>query len=128
MRFLLDTHTFIWASTLDEKLSQKARELLLDSDNELFLSTVSIWEISIKTSLGKLILTQPVEQIINEQIQINDLQILNIEPAHVLAVASLPWHHRDPFDRLLICQGKVEKLTILGCDRVMDAYGVERIW
>lgn len=128
MRLLLDTHTFIWAATLDERLSSKAETLLLDNDNELFLSTASIWEIAIKTSLGKLILKQPIEQTINEQIQINGLQILNIESAHALAVASLPWHHRDPFDRLLICQSKLEKLTILGRDSVMNAYGADRIW
>ncbi|MBN4073220.1 type II toxin-antitoxin system VapC family toxin [Mariprofundus ferrooxydans] len=128
MKLLLDTHTFIWAATLDEKLSPAARELFLDSDNELFLSTASIWEMAIKSSIGKLILQQPIEQIINEQIQINGLKILNIESAHALAVASLPWHHRDPFDRLLISQSKLERLTILGRDSVMDAYDVERVW
>jgi len=128
MKLLLDTHTFIWAAALDTRLSPKARCLLLDGENELFLSTASIWEIAIKTSIGKLILTLPIEQIINEQIQINGLQILNIESAHALAVASLPWHHRDPFDRLLICQSKLERLTILGRYSVMDAYGVDRIW
>ncbi|MDQ6987873.1 MAG: type II toxin-antitoxin system VapC family toxin [Mariprofundaceae bacterium] len=125
---MLDTHTFIWAATLDERLSSKAKELLLDSDNELFLSTVSIWEMAIKTSLGKLILQQPLEQTINEQIQINGLRVVNIEASHALAAASLPWHHRDPFDRLLICQSELEKLTILGRDHAMDAYGIERLW
>jgi len=128
MRLLLDTHTFIWAATLDERLSAKARTLLLDNDNELFLSTASIWEMAIKTSLGRLILKQPIEQTINEQIQINGLQILDIKSAHALAVASLPWHYRDPFDRLLICQSKLEKLIILGRDSVMDAYGIDRVW
>ncbi|MFQ5345782.1 MAG: type II toxin-antitoxin system VapC family toxin [Mariprofundus sp.] len=128
MRLLLDTHTFIWAATLDDRLSPNARDLLLDSDNELFLSTASIWEMAIKSSIGKLILQQPIEQIINEQIQINGLQILNIESTHALAVASLPWHHCDPFDRLLIGQSKLESMTILGCDGVMDAYGVKRMW
>jgi len=128
MRMLLDTHTFIWAATLDDRLSPKARSLLLDSDNELFLSTASVWEMAIKSSIGKLILNQPIEQTINEQIQVNGLHIINIEPAHALAVASLPWHHRDPFDRLLICQSKLEKLTILGRDSAMDNYDVDRIW
>jgi len=128
MRLLLDTHTFIWAATLDERLSSKARSSLLDSENELFLSTASIWEMAIKSSIGKLILQQPIEQIINEQIQINGLKILNIESAHALAVASLPWLHRDPFDRLLICQSRLEKLIILGRDSAMDAYGVDRMW
>jgi len=128
MRLLLDTHTFIWAATLDERLSSKARDLLLNTDNELFLSTASVWEMTIKASIGKLILKQPIEQTINEQIQINGLCILNIESAHTLAVASLPWHHRDPFDRLLVCQSKLENLTILGCDTTMDAYSASRIW
>jgi len=128
MRLLLDTHTFIWAATLDEQLSSKAKELLLDSENELFISVASIWEMSIKASIGKLILHQPIEQIVNEQVQINGVQILNIELPHALAVAALPWHHRDPFDRLLICQSKLEKLTVLGRDSMMDAYDVERVW
>ena len=83
---------------------------------------------AIKSSIGKLILQQPIEQIINEQIQINGLKILNIESAHALAAASLPWHHRDPFDRLLISQSKLEKLIILGRDSAMDAYEIERVW
>jgi len=128
MRLLLDTHALIWAVTLDDKLSDKAKELILDADNELYLSVASIWEMSIKASLGKLILQQPIEQIINEQVQINGLNILNIEAAHALAVASLPWHHRDPFDRLIITQSKLEKLTLVSCDAAMDAYEVERVW
>jgi len=128
MKFLLDTHTLIWAATLDDQLSVKAKQIILDCNNKLFLSVASIWEMSIKASIGKLILQQPLEQIINEQIQINSIHILNIESAHALGVASLPWHHRDPFDRLLIAQSEIEKLTILGCDTVMDSYGISRIW
>jgi len=128
MRLLLDTHTFIWAATLDEQLSARAKALILDSENELFLSVASIWEMSIKASIGKLILNQPIEQIITEQVQINGVQILNIESVHALAVAALPWHHRDPFDRLLVCQSSLEKLTVLGRDSAMDAYGIERVW
>jgi len=128
MRLLLDTHALIWAATLDDQLSIKAKKMVLDCNNELFLSVASIWEMSIKASVGKLILQQPLEQIINEQIQINGLRIINIESAHALGVASLPWHHRDSFDRLLIAQSKIEKLPILGCDTAMDAYGISRIW
>ncbi len=128
MRLLLDTHTFIWAATLDDRLSETARALLLDCENELYLSTASIWEMAIKTSIGKLILQQPIEQIINEQIHLNGLKILNIESAHALAVASLPWHYRDPFDRLLISQSKLEHMPILGRDRAMDVYDIERRW
>jgi len=125
---LLDTHAFIWSVTEDQQLSSKATELLLDSDNELYLSMASIWEMSIKASIGQLILGEPIEQIINTQIQVNGLKLLNIAASHALGVASLLWHHRDPFDRLLICQSKLEHMPILGCDKVMDAYQIERLW
>ena len=128
MRLLLDTHALIWAATLDERLSEQAKSHILDADNELYLSVASIWEMSIKTGLGKLILQLPIEQIINEQVQINGLNILNIESSHAFAVAALPWHHRDPFDRLIISQCKIEKLTLLSCDTAMDAYDIERLW
>lgn len=128
MRLLLDTHALIWLASQDDKLSDKAKELILDIENELFLSVASIWEMSIKASLGKLILQQPIAQIISEQVQSNGLQLINIETAHALAVASLPWHHRDPFDRLIIAQSQLENLTILGCDTTMDAYEVKRVW
>ncbi len=128
MRLLLDTHALIWMVSLDDKLSEKAKTLILDTDNELFLSVASIWEISIKASLGKLILQQPIEQIINQQVQINGVQLISIEAAHALAVSTLPWHHRDPFDRLIIAQSQLENLTILGCDTAMDVYEIERIW
>jgi len=128
MRLLLDTHTLIWMASKDDKLSEKAKALILDTDNELFLSVASIWEMSIKASLGKLMLQQPIEQIITEQVQTNGLQLINIETAHALAVSTLPWHYRDPFDRLIMAQSQLDNLTILGCDTAMDAYEVERIW
>jgi len=128
MKILLDTHTFIWAATWDERLSETAKTLFLNQNNELYLSTASIWEMAIKTSIGKLMLQQPIEQIINEQVQTNGLQVLNIESAHALGVASLAWHHRDPFDRLLVSQSKLEHMPILGCDSIMDAYGIDRKW
>ena len=128
MRLLLDTHTLIWMASLDDKLSEKAKSLILDTDNELFLSVASIWEMSIKTSLGKLMLQQPIEQIITEQVQTNGLQLINIESIHALKVASLPWHHRDLFDRLIMAQSQLKNLIILGCDTAMDAYDIKRIW
>jgi len=80
---------------------------------------------SIKANLGKLILQQPITQIIYEQVQVNGLQIINIEAAHALAVGSLPRHHHDPFDRLIIVQSQLENLTILGCDSAMNAYDIK---
>jgi len=128
MRLLLDTHTLIWMASQDDKLSEKAKALILDTDNELFLSVASIWEMSIKASLGKLMLQQPIEQIITEQVQTNGLQLINIETTHALAVSTLPWHHRDPFDRLIMAQSQLENLTILGCDTAMDPYDIKRLW
>jgi len=128
MRLLLDTHTLIWMAAQHHKLSDKARDLILDTENELFLSVASIWEMSIKAGLGKLILQQPIAQIIHEQVQMNGLQIMNIEAAHALAVGSLPRHHHDPFDRLIIAQSQLENLTILGCDSAMNAYDIKQIW
>jgi len=128
MRLLLDTHTLIWMAAQHHKLSDKARDLILDTENELFLSVASIWEMSIKAGLGKLILQQPIAQIIHEQVQMNGLQIMNIEAAHALAVGSLPRHHHDPFDRLIIAQSQLENLTILGCDSAMNAYDIKKIW
>ncbi|RMH15412.1 MAG: type II toxin-antitoxin system VapC family toxin [Gammaproteobacteria bacterium] len=128
MRALLDTHTFIWMVAQEEKLSARATEVLQDTNTTLYLSAASIWEMVIKASLGKLVLTQPLATLINTQVQINGLNVLNIQATHALGVASLPWHHRDPFDRLLISQSKVESLAIIGRDTKMDAYGISRIW
>lgn len=128
MRILLDTHTFLWFVSDDPRLSPRARELMQDGDHELLLSIASVWEIAIKVSLGKLPMTVPIETFLPAQLQRNDVQLLPIEMWHALKVAGLPFHHRDPFDRLLISQSIVDELPILGTDTSFDAYGVQRIW
>ena len=115
MKLLLDTHTLIWWTLTPERLSQLVLSLLGDSNNDLILSVVSVWEMQIKLQLGKLTLNMPLPNLIDSQQQTNGLQILSIELVHVLALQTLPNHHRDPFDRLLIAQATVEQPTYSEC-------------
>jgi PIN domain nuclease of toxin-antitoxin system len=128
MKFLLDTHTFIWADLSPEKLSQSCRDLLLDRENILLLSLASVWEMQIKLQLGKLNLRIPLPDLIREQQQVNRIQLLRIELDHIWELARLENHHRDPFDRLLIAQAIVEDISILSDDRLFDRYPVKRLW
>ena len=127
MRLLLDTHTFLWFIDDNQRLSSGAKSLL-ESDNELLLSTASLWEIAIKLSIGKLTLPQPFEPFVRQQLSINAIGILQIETAHLQVISTLPFHHRDPFDRLLIAQARVEDLPIVSAEAVFDAYSTERRW
>jgi PIN domain nuclease of toxin-antitoxin system len=128
MKLLLDTHTFLWFIIGSPKLSEKARALIEDTRNERLLSTASLWEMAIKHSLGKLSLGQPFEVLIPQQLERNSIEILPITVAHLAVVVTLPFHHRDPFDRLLIAQAAVERLSVLTVDPAFDAYAVERLW
>ncbi|MEI2582446.1 type II toxin-antitoxin system VapC family toxin [Scytonema sp. PRP1] len=128
MRLLLDTHTFIWFFTGNTKISNQARALIENQDNEKLLSTASVWEIAIKQSTGKLSFHVPFEVFIKQQLSLNDFNLLNINLDHLAVVATLPFHHRDPFDRLLIAQSIVEKIPVLSVDSAFDAYPIERLW
>lgn len=128
MKILLDTHTFLWLILDHPQLSNKAKKLFLNVENELFLSIASIWEIAIKSSLRKLVLKQPIARFIPEQLQYNNITQLDIHFRHVTTVATLAFHHRDPFDRLLISQALTENLLILSNDIAFDAYAIQRIW
>ena len=128
MKLLLDTQVFLWMVSDAPELSSKARRLAVDSENVLYLSLASVWEMVIKLSLGKLKLAEPIESFITEELPENDIQLLEIGFRHVARVADLPFHHRDPFDRLLISQAQVENLSILSADRVFDRYQVRRLW
>jgi PIN domain nuclease of toxin-antitoxin system len=92
------------------------------------LSLASVWEIQIKSQLGKLQLSLPLSELIETQQQMNDLQLLPVELKHIYALTELSHHHRDPFDRLLIVQSRVEQMPLLSRDSIFDAYGVDRIW
>lgn len=128
MKFIADTHAFIWFITDSEQLSPKAKTLLESPENERILSAASVWEIAIKTSLGKLSFKKPLEQFLPEQIRLNYFQVLNISADHALRVASLPMLHRDPFDRMIVAQGITENLPILSNDTALDDYGIRRLW
>jgi PIN domain nuclease of toxin-antitoxin system len=128
MKLLLDTHAFLWFITDAPSLSSKARELIEDSDNDITLSVASLWEMAIKVSLGKLTISQPLNMFMAQQLHLNAINLLNISVDHAAMVATLPFHHRDPFDRLLVAQAIVERLSFLSVDTVFDAYGVDRKW
>lgn len=128
MNLLLDTHTFLWYIGNDPQLSVNAQALINDANNDIFLSVGSLWEIAIKLSLGKLSLTQPFETFIPQQLGINSISLLSITVDHAVKVSALPFHHRDPFDRLLVAQALVSDMPIVGADAVFDAYGVRRLW
>jgi PIN domain nuclease of toxin-antitoxin system len=127
MRLLLDTHTFLWFIDDNPRLSAKAKALL-ESDADLLLSVVSLWEISIKVSIGKLTLAQPYDLFMPQQLTSNAVEILPISLAHLGVVATLPFHHRDPFDRLLVAQAMIEQLPVISIDSSLDAYSVKRLW
>lgn len=128
MRLLLDTHTFIWFVTDNPKLSDTARGLINYGNNEILLSIASIWEMAIKQSTGKLSFGLPFRVFIEQQVSFNRIDILNINLDHIEVVVTLPFHHRDPFDRLIIAQAMVEQIPILSADSVFDAYSVQRWW
>jgi PIN domain nuclease of toxin-antitoxin system len=128
MRILLDTQAFLWFITDDPKLSDLARSVIENPDNERLLSIASLWEIAIKMSLGKLEVEKPFEELIPHQLEFNDIAVFGIEIGHLQKVAAMPFHHRDPFDRLIIAQSLVEQFPILSIDTKFDDYGIERLW
>ena len=127
MRLLLDTHTFLWFIDDSPRLSSNAKSLL-ESDNDLLLSTASLWEIAIKLSIGKLRVPQPFAPFVRQQLSINAIDILQIDTAHLAIVSTLPFHHRDPFDRLLVAQAMIEQLPIVSADIAFDRYSTKRLW
>ena len=128
MRLLLDTHTFLWWITDDPRLSAQARKVIRDKRNELLFSAASGWEIAIKARLGRLQLPDDLEQFIVTQLSINTMSVLPIQLHHALHVYTLPDHHRDPFDRMLVAQSQVEELPIVTADPQVSAYDVRTIW
>jgi len=128
MRFLLDTLTFLWWITDVDLLSEHVRDVIQDGDNTLYLSAASGWEIAIKARLGRLQLPGEPEKVIPEQMSLNAIQGLPIQMGHALRVHSLPDHHRDPFDRMLVAQSQVEELPILTADPQIAQYEVEVVW
>ena len=128
MRVLIDTHVFIWWTSDVQKLSSLVHNLLLDPSTEAILSMVSIWEMQIKSSLGKLQFRTALSELVDDEINRNRIELLPLSLSHIYALSNLPHHHRDPFDRILIAQSMEEDLQILSIDEKFDAYGVKRLW
>ena len=128
MKVLLDTHTFLWLVTGDDRLSKTARQTFLNLESRLFFSAASLWEICIKISLGKISLKSGWFQTIQNEMELNVIQWLPIEMPHCAEVTKLPFHHRDPFDRMLIAQAIVEDMQLLSRDNHLSTYAIKRIW
>ena len=128
MKVLLDTHAFLWSIAGDDRLSKTAGKIFLNPDNSLFFSAASFWEICIKISLGKLSLKSGWFKTIEEELRVNAIQWLSVEMPHCVELTKLPFHHRDPFDRLLIAQARVEDLQLMSRDDRLSAYDIKRIW
>jgi PIN domain nuclease of toxin-antitoxin system len=127
MRILLDTHCWLWLQVSPERLTAQVRDLLADPGNELYLSAASAWEIAVKWSLGKLPLPAPPSEYVPSRLDRQGVAGLPVELRHALQVASLPRHHRDPFDRLLIAQAQIENLHLLTADRTFASYERTRL-
>jgi len=128
MKLLLDTCTFLWLVTDDEALSQESRKLFIDPTNEVFLSAVSGWEIMLKYSLGKLPLPTPPEQFLPTQRSLHHIEALPLHEEAIVHLPKLPTFHKDPFDRMLICQAIQHELTILTPDPLITQYAIRTIW
>ncbi len=128
MKVLLDTHAFLWLVTDAPQLSPRAKEVFLNAGNELLVSAVTGFEIAVKYSLGKLELTESPRAFMENRIKNNGLSTLPVLLRHSYRLAHLPFHHRDPFDRLLVAQSLEEDIPLLSADEILSEYGIERLW
>jgi len=126
MPVLLDTQAFLWWVTDDQRLTKRAARSIAGSD--CLLSVASCWEMAIKVSLRRLSLPGPVERFVQAQLEVNGFNLLAVSLEHVGSVADLPFHHRDPFDRLLAAQALAEDMPLVSSDAVFAKYGVKRVW
>jgi len=128
MNCLLDTHTFLWWDSSQTRLSKHAVELCQSSENTLFLSLASIWELQIKVLSGKLAIRLPLSVLVQEQVETNGLHLLPILPEHVYTLHKLPDLHRDPFDRMLIAQAMHERMVLISHDSLIAQYPIAVYW
>jgi len=128
MRLLLDTHALIWFLADDPKLSATAKAAIEDPANERWLSPISLLEIALKNRLGKMPLPAPFGTIFPAALVADDIHLLPIDSRHIEPLTTLPLHHKDPFDRLIVATSLVEKLRLVSADATLDAYGVTRLW
>ncbi len=127
-RYLLDTHALLFMDQAPQLLPPHLRALIEDTRNRLFVSIASLWEIQIKSMIGKLTLPLTIDRMMVRQQRENDIDLLPIEIAHIVEHEALPTHHRDPFDRMLIAQARVEGLTLLSRDKTLSRYDVALLW
>ncbi len=125
---LVDSHTLVWSTDDPSKLSPVAASALRDPSNDIFISAATLWEVSIKVGLGKLAIARPYRDWMKKTIADLGAVVLPIAIEYADVQASLPHHHRDPFDRMLIAQALVEGIPIISADAQFDAYGVQRLW
>ncbi|MEE9328394.1 MAG: type II toxin-antitoxin system VapC family toxin [Cocleimonas sp.] len=125
MNYLLDTHTFIWWLENSKKLSKPVRNIIGNSDNRIFVSHASQWEIAIKVAIDRLAF--PVKKL-EDTVEENGFELLALNTQHIMQTVKLPMHHRDPFDRLLIAQAQIETLILLSKDQWFDHYDVKLDW
>lgn len=128
MKLLLDTHALLWFLAGERRIQPRVRRRIEDARNTKLLSVASVWEIAIKLSLRKLELDDPLDELVERSTRDAGFELLGISPTHAIGVAHLPWHHRDPFDRLLVSQALSDELVIVSADESFDAYGVRRLW
>ncbi len=124
MRLLLDTQCWLWWFAQPEKLSENVIEQIVDETNEVWFSVASVWEMGIKVSIGKLLLPEPIDDYVSTRMNQLGARSLQITASHALRVATLPLHHRDPFDRMLIAQAQVEEMTLVSADSIFHQYEV----
>lgn len=128
MKYLLDTNVWLWSLWEPQRIARKARGEIADMSHAVFLSAVTSWEVAIKTAAGKLILPEPPASYVPRRMADQGLRPLPVSHPHALAVFGLPGHHRDPFDRLLIAQAKLEDMILVTADRIFERYPVEILW
>lgn len=126
MRILLDTQVVVWYLDGNPKIEPNHRQLIVDSRNEVFVSSASLWELAIKISLGKLETSRGLSDILRS-LQNQDIEVLPIMPGHILQVTTLPFHHRDPFDRIIIAQAIAERISVLTYDEALNKYPFNRL-
>jgi PIN domain nuclease of toxin-antitoxin system len=127
LRVLLDTHVWLWIQVEPERIQPSVLAVLEDPATHVFLSTVSVWEIVVKHGVGRLTLPEPPAEYVPERLGTSGVELLPVNLAHALGVASLPHHHGDPFDRMLVAQATTEGLALVTADRLLEPYDVELI-
>ncbi len=128
MRYLLDTGVWLWSVWEPERIARKTRAVMADLHQDVFLSAVTSWEVAIKSAAGKLSLPEPPGSYVPRRMADQGLRPLPVSHQHALAVFSLPAHHRDPFDRLLIAQANLEDMVLITADRIFEQYPVQLLW